>query len=424
MDERALRWPSRLGSYVGTWQQRVPEGPFASLLPQGGNPPAASILVPIRNGRDLAEQPRRLWLAARWLLHDRQRALDRVSPRTVAAYTMATGVSAADQRSRLAALAAAGVLPSEAYELDLIATPGAWQHYAFDRDPRWNVARSRPGAYYSIAMLSDKHRSSTLLASAGLPTVPSIDVQLSRSPGRTAAENAATTWLRRWPKVHGKPRAGSRGEGAFELGLEHDDRLYLREHQSPRRVPDPIAWLADHLAGVPYLIQPRLASHEWFTGVAHPSDVVTTRVVTRSTRGEPEHFATCLEVPLAPSKEGQFYVLLAVSDGGRIGAPPLRAWRIRANELDPPSQSPATREANRIETALAGLELPQADMLRDICLRAHHLMPDLFAIAWDVAFTPDGWVILEGNTGFGTMIPQVIAGGLLRVSAFPPRDCD
>jgi hypothetical protein len=46
--------------------------------------------------------------------------------------------------------------------------------------------------------------------------------------------------------------------------------------------------------------------------------------------------------------------------------------------------------------------------------RAHAVFPDVWAIAWDWVLTPEGPVLLEGNSGWGTTLPQRLEGGLLR----------
>ena len=42
------------------------------------------------------------------------------------------------------------------------------------------------------------------------------------------------------------------------------------------------------------------------------------------------------------------------------------------------------------------------------------LFRDHYAIAWDFVVAPDGYFLLEGNTGWEITMPRIITGGLLK----------
>ncbi len=356
--------------------------------------------------------PLQLWLLGRWLTSGAERAIAAVKPERVERFTAATGVSAERQRARLASLAKRHAIgPNDAYRLGLLRDgwPERWAEFAYDGELWWNAAASSPAGAEHIRTLGDKAATERRLTTAGIPCVPSIAV----APDTFQADSDAliAQWLTRWPKVHGKQRLGSRGEGAFELSQESSGWL-LREHQHGTPVADPRAWLREHLSATDYLIQPRLVSHPVFAGIADPSDVVTIRIVTRDVgtvsgraAPDPRVFSSCVEVPLPPTNDAQYYALMRLHDNGSVAGTALPQW-LSGSEAQ---QDYGTRE---VERALSGTLIPGFDDLVDQALRAHRLFPGLFAAAWDAAVTDQGIVFLEGNTGFGTDVPQWLGGGL------------
>ena len=47
--------------------------------------------------------------------------------------------------------------------------------------------------------------------------------------------------------------------------------------------------------------------------------------------------------------------------------------------------------------AITGTKLPQWDEVRELAARAHRAFSDRVLVGWDIAITPDGPVIVEGN---------------------------
>ena len=61
----------------------------------------------------------------------------------------------------------------------------------------------------------------------------------------------------------------------------------------------------------------------------------------------------------------------------------------------------------------AGQVIPRWDEVLGLCVRAARLAPRLRWIGWDVALTPDGPVLIEGNAGWDLTGTQLVGGGLL-----------
>jgi hypothetical protein len=76
--------------------------------------------------------------------------------------------------------------------------------------------------------------------------------------------------------------------------------------------------------------------------------------------------------------------------------------------------------SQRVEThpdtgvRFAGLQMPFWKKVLDLCSRAARVTPNLRSVGWDVALTPDGPVIVEGNPDWDLPMVQVHTNGLLQ----------
>jgi hypothetical protein len=61
-----------------------------------------------------------------------------------------------------------------------------------------------------------------------------------------------------------------------------------------------------------------------------------------------------------------------------------------------------------------GLQMPFWNDVLDLCSRAAQVTPNLRSIGWDIALTPDGPVIVEGNPDWDLPMVQVHTEGLLQ----------
>lgn len=59
-----------------------------------------------------------------------------------------------------------------------------------------------------------------------------------------------------------------------------------------------------------------------------------------------------------------------------------------------------------------GKEIPFYDEAVRLVVRAHRLLPEVSSIGWDVALTPNGPFLIEGNDDWEISLMQIVAGGL------------
>ena len=58
---------------------------------------------------------------------------------------------------------------------------------------------------------------------------------------------------------------------------------------------------------------------------------------------------------------------------------------------------------------IPGTQIPYWEEAKSMCLEAMHRVPQVRFVAWDVAITPNGPVIIEGNSFPSHAIPQFAA---------------
>lgn len=342
--------------------------------------------------------PLQSWRWLRWTCWSAWRSVARQTKTQGASFEHATSVPLRRQRSRALRLALAhGIMAGDSYAFGLLAddATGSWPEFLFTTEAGWNVAASSDStaARRHSNLLADKQATNDFLIELGIPVVPSL------------LTSDVLAGLDEWPDAYAKPRFGSRASGAFAVSRT-DAGLVVVPPQEDDPVADPTAYIAAAVAGREYLVQPRLRSHPLMAEVADPADVVTARVVTRDTGAGSAVFSCALEVPLARSDGHRIYAHICVGPDGVVGEEARLRWQA-APEDD------ADRGAE-IERTLRGQVLPGFDEVCRQAVAAHGELPGLFAVAWDVAFTDSGWLFLEGNTGFATLVPQLIAGPILR----------
>ena len=163
--------------------------------------------------------------------------------------------------------------------------------------------------------------------------------------------------------------------------------------------------LIEHLEtlslGEPHLLQPRLRNHPNLDAVSL-GGLCTARIMTcRLPDEDPTMALAVLRMPRGQAAADNFSTggIACAIDGDRgelfgsaVGAEPLS----ERFDCHPDTKSP-----------IAGIALPQWDMAVSMCLRAHEQLATCPAMGWDVGFTPDGPILIEGNLPFCESLPQI-----------------
>ncbi len=185
-----------------------------------------------------------------------------------------------------------------------------------------------------------------------------------------------------------KPADGEGGSGFRVLGKVADADSLRRQHAGLGRARSPV------------VVQPRVQVHPALSDIALAA-LPTVRIVTmRDEAGIPEVVSATFRCPTDPAarvdnmKAGGLISAVAL-DTGRLG---LACLGYGGGDH---SHHPGTG------AAIQGRELPDWPAALALVVRAHaQAFAEYVLIGWDVALTPDGPLLIEGNGKPGVLMPQ------------------
>ncbi|MEI6260103.1 MAG: sugar-transfer associated ATP-grasp domain-containing protein [Deltaproteobacteria bacterium] len=354
------------------------------------------------------------FLYLRWILFSAWVGAFRAVRRLGPAIRDREGIAIRTQFNRILKLALLhAVPPFEAYAFRLYR--GGWNasvwNYVFTHEipafHRWRDARQGKTGL-SVRVLGDKQQTAEILSRHGLPVAPVLEMV---NTGGIFDPSRLTEYTR----LFVKPCYGSAGRDCFVLERDKDDSDFKVFEAHAGMVASRSTWqcLLDNLAREPYLVQPLMANHPVLAGLCETKDAVTVRIITEAPIGAPVRcYAAMLEIPgplhdPATGKElagkKRFHVILPINPTSGNTLP----WNA---DIFPLSAEEAYK---KLYARAENMPVPCWDQIRKTAAAAHALFPDVYAIAWDYVITHDGPFLLEGNTGWGTRMPQMIHGGLL-----------
>lgn len=265
---------------------------------------------------------------------------------------------------------------------------------------------ARPPGLWGDKLLFD-----ALMRGAGLATPP---IRAVFAPGRSAPgavalgdADAIAAWLRagaRYP-LFGKPVRGEQSRGiasldAYDAGA---DRL-LFQQGAAMGVEAFARAVAEETRADGYLFQDRLAPHPEIADVS-AGGLNTVRFVTVTAGGRTEILYAVWKIaaPGSPTDDGLFPGALKGwldAETGTVLRVQKGAW-IDHQVL---THHPDTG------AALVGRRIPCWAEARAAALAAAALAPSFRILGWDVAITPEGPVLVEGNGDPGHRVAQTASG--------------
>ena len=319
------------------------------------------------------------------------------------------GISIADQVQRIGYWAKAWCInPYTAYD---------WQLYRQERDALAIIYENETSAYHALRnrktgankadhrLLGDKIALAEKLSALGVPMVETA--RISSGDWQHLLEA-----LQRHPKVFCKLRSGNQGESAFAVwhdaqgicGLAHDGKVLADESAVLQ------AWSALADKGE-FLIQPYLLNHPDLAPASQSDEAIIVRLVSTSDRQGIMPLWAELQVPSLTCKgESRGFWRLPISVEETTVLALDRQWLLAQRwqaEYDALWQNISKVTA-----------VPYWHELHSHSLKAHAQLPNVWAIAWDWVLTPDGPVLLEGNSGWGLDDAQRQGVNLLAFSEF------
>jgi hypothetical protein len=262
---------------------------------------------------------------------------------------------------------------------------------------RLNLRTGR-APYNYVCLLRDKFVFAQFVSSLGLPTPRSFALLDARHV--TWLDTSATLPLhaigeRRDLEIDGfcKKVAGIRGEGAFALRIAagslslHGRTISVRELEA--------------LLDERYLLQQRVIQHEALDAL-HDGSVNTLRLITFATASGIELFAAALRVGVHGESVDNW------AAGGLIVGIDAQRGTLRGEGFYKPGHGGRTPCHPDSGIEFDGFEIPYFFAAVQLASRLHGYLREIHSIGWDVAITPTGPTLIEGNDDWEGGIPMVL----------------
>lgn len=267
-----------------------------------------------------------------------------------------------------------------------------WLHYVYHHElPHWHTVVCGPvNLTEAVQLLSDKHAFSRTMTKVGIPTPETIVFLPCGKP-----IDATTIFLRR--SLFCKPNTGNRGKGCFALHYDCTiDNYRVTDEPGVTGKEAVYNYVKGKAAKQDYLVQPLLGNHPGIRRIWDQPRLATIRLVTGHDGKQAVAIGAVLELPQSDESENWWMVQVECRTGALLP--------------HAPQHLPVHMAEQELAGELAGLVVPCWQEALDSCLHAHQSLSAVASIGWDVAITPSGAVLLEGNFNWRTDMLQRISG--------------
>lgn len=282
---------------------------------------------------------------------------------------------------------------------------GDWLLFIYDHEvPGWQLSLSPQVSEESQRYISSKMYFAKKSIDHGVPAIPT----LAHYPRGTILHEGD---IFRQQSLFFKPDKGNQSMGCVSLDYDSTSSAYTlirekhvteyTEHGSILKILNDL--LRDHDC----LCQPLLKNSAVMRALCGTERLTTVRLITESTAQEIKFISAILEVPDEINKK--IYKLVRIdTDTGRLDAQYVGQY-LKKNE--------ETRE--QWIKKIAGQIVPDWSAVLTCVQDAHKLCMDYRTIGWDAAITDTGVMLIEGNSGWGTLSHQIGHTGLTqRISCY------
>lgn len=298
-------------------------------------------------------------------------------------------------------------IPAECYfELSLYKQPAKnWLDYVYDFQAgcwhsafiNFNNARQNN----NLRLLRDKYRFEQLLRKNELPTVQTL-VQLDFNQGLTQSE------LNTLPQQFFiKPNTANRSAGCWKVRqIPTNSKNEDNKKQNPRKaelrmenLAEMAVWSKVSLQQFNTLVKQQIyliqKAEQNPTNLAKLTGdkLAAIRIVTFCQNQVINLMSAHIFLPPTEQLPWGVTFYVDVNNG---------ACQARFNYHDS-----VKSKIKEVESALNNCTTEQWPLIKQSCLAAHTLLPNLLSVGWDVALTNQGHLILEGNSHWGTDMHQI-----------------
>ena len=200
-------------------------------------------------------------------------------------------------------------------------------------------------------------------------------------------------------KVIVKPIQGAFGKGIYLISRRQIHSL-VKDKMSEDH-------LSEDLDERNFIVQEIIKQHPELNKI-NPHSVNTIRIITFLTRDDQIEFLAAI---LRTSSGGSF--LDNFSSGGIAVGIDIETGRVKERGFLKPEYGTTVTKHPVSNIEFHHFQIPYWDQVKKTAARAQKSFHYLKSIGWDIAITPDGPVIIEGNIEWGTTGIQAANGGLL-----------
>lgn len=301
-------------------------------------------------------------------------------------------ISRAAQLVNLLALALLHTTPPQCYyQYRLYRYPEReWLNFIFTHElPHWHQLMSPNISTRSQHLMSNKDDFAREMALQGLPTIATAHVVRK-------GEAVPTAQLFSGQSLFIKPLQGSRKQDCYQLRYHAQHACYCLsgdggaescELAQIQATIDRVAQTRD------LMLQPLLSNHPSWGAYSQSSPLFTLRVVTHVKHDEqPKVLVAALEIPLDESFTLVYAITIDVDKGTLTDMTHY--------------YSAATLEWRQRFKQFAQMQVPEWPTVIATVEKAHQSFRDIASIGWDLAITPQGVSLLEGNINWGVAVHQ------------------
>ncbi|MDO5022947.1 MAG: sugar-transfer associated ATP-grasp domain-containing protein [Eubacteriales bacterium] len=191
------------------------------------------------------------------------------------------------------------------------------------------------------------------------------------------------SFLSKCSSIFVKPLEGSSGVGVHKLKNISDTESVYKHLKA----------LGDSI------LEQTVVQHEALNRL-YPGSVNTVRVATL----------------LGDKQKGMVYAFLRIGNGGEVDNVDCGGMACRVDIDSGCITTPAADKQGRVfdehpitGTYFEGFEIPYFKEIKQMCLEAMEIVPEVRYVAWDVCITPDGPRFIEGNSFPSHAVPQFAA---------------
>ncbi|MEA1877573.1 MAG: sugar-transfer associated ATP-grasp domain-containing protein [Bacteroidota bacterium] len=200
-----------------------------------------------------------------------------------------------------------------------------------------------------------------------------------------------------------KPLCGSQNINTYSLECDAKIDSYIlnvSEDKVLTSQQEIMSFLQELLNQQDYLIQPLLQNHKELQGLSESDALITIRLISIWAGTTAQAISAVVEIPI-DRFNNRFYQLPIEMKTGIIQPLEKTVFSV-SNEVHSKMQH------------ISGHQIAHWSKIVNTAIKAHKSFPDIFSVGWDLAITPEGVKLIEGNINWGVAAHQTSKPSLMK----------